>query len=186
MNLTKANEAGPAQPPEWFDLYSARKEYSLTDLSPKSVNNLFSRMLNDEALFHLYFKWVFLQFISLMTSWLVTRLYVVAETTSKLWTKQFKKDVMKSVASKFYADLWQQTSLIEIVVKRSQQEKKTSKKDNLVATYKMDWWICILVWPTIEHAKKNIRKLREKWIAVDFSILFKKSWLNMWPSCGLI
>ena len=56
MNLTKANEVGPTQPPEWFDLYSAKSEYSMKDLSPKSIDNLFTRMLKDSELFNLYFK----------------------------------------------------------------------------------------------------------------------------------
>ena len=56
MNLTQANQKGPMHLPEWFELYQAKKEYVLTDLSPKTVDDFFSRMLNDDALFQLYFK----------------------------------------------------------------------------------------------------------------------------------
>jgi sphingomyelin phosphodiesterase len=56
MNLTEANEKGPMHLPEWFELYQAKKEYALADLSPKEIDEFFSRMLNDDALFQLYFK----------------------------------------------------------------------------------------------------------------------------------
>ena len=56
MNLTAANLQGPGRNPVWFELYQAKKEYGLTDLSPKSMDNFFQRMLNDDALFQLYFK----------------------------------------------------------------------------------------------------------------------------------
>ena len=56
MNLTEANQKGPMHLPEWFVLYQAKQEYDLTDLSPKTVDDFFSRMLNDDALFQLYFK----------------------------------------------------------------------------------------------------------------------------------
>ncbi|KZS07062.1 Uncharacterized protein APZ42_029601 [Daphnia magna] len=56
MNLTLANLKGPTHLPEWFELYQAKKEYALTDLSPKTVDGFFSRMLDDDALFQLYFK----------------------------------------------------------------------------------------------------------------------------------
>ncbi|XP_046447290.1 sphingomyelin phosphodiesterase-like [Daphnia pulex] len=56
MNLTEANEKGPMHLPEWFELYQAKKEYALADLSPKTIDEFFSRMLNDDALFQLYFK----------------------------------------------------------------------------------------------------------------------------------
>lgn len=40
MNLTVANEEGPDRDPIiWFELYQAKKEYSLTDLSPTSMND---------------------------------------------------------------------------------------------------------------------------------------------------
>lgn len=56
MNLTLANLKGANHLPEWFELYQAKKEYALTDLSPKTVDGFFSRMLGDDALFQLYFK----------------------------------------------------------------------------------------------------------------------------------
>ena len=52
----EANQKGPMHLPEWFVLYQAKQEYDLTDLSPKTVDDFFSRMLNDDALFQLYFK----------------------------------------------------------------------------------------------------------------------------------
>lgn len=42
--------------PEWFELYQAKKEYTLADLSPKSIDNLFSRLIADNELFNLYYK----------------------------------------------------------------------------------------------------------------------------------
>jgi sphingomyelin phosphodiesterase len=56
MNLTAANLAGAAQNPVWFELYQAKTEYGLADLSPKSMDDLFLRLVNDADLFQLYFK----------------------------------------------------------------------------------------------------------------------------------
>ncbi|XP_057370154.1 sphingomyelin phosphodiesterase-like [Daphnia carinata] len=56
MNLTLANLRGPTHLPEWFELYQAKKEYALTDLNPNTVDSFFSRMLDNDALFQLYFK----------------------------------------------------------------------------------------------------------------------------------
>ena len=56
FNLTAANEVGRAKDPEWFQLYQAKKEYNLTDLSPSSLDELIQRLLVDDGLFQLYFK----------------------------------------------------------------------------------------------------------------------------------
>lgn len=56
MNLTQANLLGSTRSPEWFELYQAKKEYALTDLSPKSIDSLFSRLIADDELFSLYYK----------------------------------------------------------------------------------------------------------------------------------
>lgn len=56
MNLTEANIHGPKKSPNWCELYQARKEYGLSDLSPRSVNSLFYKMLEDKTLFNKYFK----------------------------------------------------------------------------------------------------------------------------------
>lgn len=57
MNLTAANEQGPDQEPHWFELYRAKEEYGLKDLSPNSVEQLLHRMLEEDDLFNLYFKY---------------------------------------------------------------------------------------------------------------------------------
>ncbi|KZS08591.1 Acid sphingomyelinase phosphodiesterase 3a-like protein [Daphnia magna] len=56
MNLTDANLKGAEVEPVWTELYQAKQEYGLTDLSPQSMDALFQRMLTDDALFQLYFK----------------------------------------------------------------------------------------------------------------------------------
>ncbi|KAI9559024.1 hypothetical protein GHT06_015813 [Daphnia sinensis] len=56
MNLTEANQRGSEVAPVWSELYQAKQEYGLTDLSPQSMDMLFQRMLTDDALFQLYFK----------------------------------------------------------------------------------------------------------------------------------
>ncbi len=56
MNLTAANEGGPNRDPIWFELYQAKKEYGLLDLSPASMNQLFNRMVDEEKIFQLYVK----------------------------------------------------------------------------------------------------------------------------------
>ena len=60
MNLTAANLQGPSldQSTSWVELYSAKKEYGLSDLSPASMDSLFQKMLIDDALFQLYFKYI--------------------------------------------------------------------------------------------------------------------------------
>ncbi|KAK4010699.1 sphingomyelin phosphodiesterase [Daphnia magna] len=56
MNLTEANQRGSEAAPVWSELYQAKQEYGLTDLTPQSMDMLFQRMLTDDALFQLYFK----------------------------------------------------------------------------------------------------------------------------------
>ena len=58
MNLTVANEFGPNRDPVWFELYQAKKEYGLANLSPASMDDLFNRLLTDDALFQLYAKYL--------------------------------------------------------------------------------------------------------------------------------
>jgi len=57
MNLTVANEFGANRDPVWFELYQAKKEYGLADLSPASMDDLFNRMLTNDSLFQLYVKY---------------------------------------------------------------------------------------------------------------------------------
>jgi sphingomyelin phosphodiesterase len=57
MNLTDANLKGSEVDPIWFELYQAKEEYELADLTPQSMDELFQRMLTDDALFQLYFKY---------------------------------------------------------------------------------------------------------------------------------
>lgn len=57
MNLTEANLRGPEQDPVWSELYQAKEEYGLTDLSPSSIESLIQNMLKDEALFQRYFRY---------------------------------------------------------------------------------------------------------------------------------
>uniref|UniRef100_A0A1Q3G345 Sphingomyelin phosphodiesterase n=1 Tax=Culex tarsalis TaxID=7177 RepID=A0A1Q3G345_CULTA len=50
-NLTEANLT-PDQPPRWFKEYSFREHYNLTDLSPRSLDQLLQRMASsDDTLF---------------------------------------------------------------------------------------------------------------------------------------
>ena len=56
MNLTAANLQGSEKDPVWYELYQAKAEYGLKELSPKSIDELLHRMLEDDALFQLYFK----------------------------------------------------------------------------------------------------------------------------------
>ena len=56
MNLTDANLKGSGVDPVWFELYGAKQEYGIDDLSPQSMDTLFQRMVTDDALFQLYFK----------------------------------------------------------------------------------------------------------------------------------
>ena len=56
FNVTEANLAGSDKNPRWFELYQAKKEYGLKDLSPQSMDNLFERMLTDEDLFERFFR----------------------------------------------------------------------------------------------------------------------------------
>lgn len=62
MNLTDANLQGPTHEPEWFEMYQAKKEYNLRDLSPKSVDDFFQRMLTDDELFQKYNRYVYREF----------------------------------------------------------------------------------------------------------------------------
>ena len=57
FNLTAANIQGPGRNPVWFEFYQAKNEYGLADLSPKSMDNFFQRMLTDDALFLRYYKY---------------------------------------------------------------------------------------------------------------------------------
>ena len=57
MNLTDANIKGLGVSPDWTQLYQAKQEYGLADLTPTSMDGLFQRMLTDDALFQLYFKY---------------------------------------------------------------------------------------------------------------------------------
>lgn len=56
FNVTEANLAGSETDPRWFELYQAKTEYGLTDLSPQSMDNFFERMTTDDALFKRFFK----------------------------------------------------------------------------------------------------------------------------------
>ena len=55
MNFTAANLLGPNQDPVWFELYQAKKEYGLADLSPKSMNDFVHQMVTDDSLFQRYY-----------------------------------------------------------------------------------------------------------------------------------
>lgn len=57
INLTAANLLGSSEDPVWFELYHAKKEYDLADLSPDSMHEFFQRMLVDDVLFQKYFKY---------------------------------------------------------------------------------------------------------------------------------
>ena len=57
MNLTAANGLGSSVDPVWFELYRAKQEYDLEDLSSESMNAFFHRMLADEELFQRYFRY---------------------------------------------------------------------------------------------------------------------------------
>lgn len=57
FNLTAANELASAKEPEWFELYQAKNEYNLIDLSPSSMDELMQKMLTNDHLFQLYFKY---------------------------------------------------------------------------------------------------------------------------------
>lgn len=59
MNLTASNLEGPSAEPVWYELYQAKRDYGLVDLSPASMDSLFQRMLTDDDLFYLYFKYDF-------------------------------------------------------------------------------------------------------------------------------
>ena len=56
MDLEVANFYGDRREPDWFELYRAKNEYELSDLSPTSMDSLFNRMLVDSRLFSVYFK----------------------------------------------------------------------------------------------------------------------------------
>ena len=58
MNLTVANQEGANRDPVWFELYQAKKEYGLTDLSPASMNELFNQLVTNDELFQLYVKYI--------------------------------------------------------------------------------------------------------------------------------
>ena len=60
MNLAVANNQDPAIDPTWFELYRARQSYSLIDLSPRSMDALYQRLVADDALFQSYFEYVLL------------------------------------------------------------------------------------------------------------------------------
>lgn len=57
MNLTEANLRGPTEEPDWFVLYWARAEYNLLDLSPKSLDDFFQRLVANEDLFQQYYEY---------------------------------------------------------------------------------------------------------------------------------
>lgn len=62
MNLTAANLAAKSATnkleldPEWEELYQARAEYGIADLSPKQLDDFLNRLVSDNALSQLYFK----------------------------------------------------------------------------------------------------------------------------------
>ena len=64
MNLTAANLAAKSATnkleldPEWEELYQARAEYGIADLSPKQLDDFLNRLVSDNALSQLYFKYV--------------------------------------------------------------------------------------------------------------------------------
>ena len=57
MNLTAAN-AEPEKEPSWYQLYGARSDYGLNDLSPASINEFFNRMVANDALFQVYRRYI--------------------------------------------------------------------------------------------------------------------------------
>lgn len=57
MNLTDANLKGSEVSPVWIELYQAKQEYGIADLTPASMDGLFQRMLADDAVFQLYYKY---------------------------------------------------------------------------------------------------------------------------------
>lgn len=60
MNVTAANSdvstPGSQQEPIWQILYEARADYGLKSLRPKELDNLFNRMISDNALSQLYYR----------------------------------------------------------------------------------------------------------------------------------
>lgn len=60
MNLTAANLGAKSMKsdPQWEELYQARAEYGLKDLSPEQLDGFLNRMVSDRALSQLYFKYV--------------------------------------------------------------------------------------------------------------------------------
>ncbi len=56
MNLTVANAQDPSISPVWFELYQAKRDYGLTDLSPRLMDVFYQRLVTDDALFRLYFE----------------------------------------------------------------------------------------------------------------------------------
>lgn len=58
MNLTDANQKGSEVEPVWYELYQAKQEYNLTDLTPQSMDELFQRMKADDTIFQLYYKYL--------------------------------------------------------------------------------------------------------------------------------
>ncbi|TKR96369.1 hypothetical protein L596_010399 [Steinernema carpocapsae] len=53
LNLSKTQDSDK---PQWEQLYSARSEYNLTDLSPKSWNNFISEISNDSEVYSRFLK----------------------------------------------------------------------------------------------------------------------------------
>lgn len=56
LNLTVANAEVPSVNPVWSELYQAKQEYGLTDLSPRSMEALYQRLIIDDVLFQSYFE----------------------------------------------------------------------------------------------------------------------------------
>lgn len=56
MNLTVANAQDPSIDPVWFELYQAKRDYALTDLSPRSMDAFYQQLVTDDALFQMYFE----------------------------------------------------------------------------------------------------------------------------------
>ena len=87
MNLTEANLRGPDQDPSWSELYRAKEEYGLADLSPSSIETLVQRMLKDEALFQLYFKCGLILTFCFIEDNETLFFYLHQGTITKLWTR---------------------------------------------------------------------------------------------------
>ena len=59
MDLEKANEDGGAESPEWYMLYSAKKSYNMTSLTPQDWHDFFEKIMTDDETWDLYYKYFF-------------------------------------------------------------------------------------------------------------------------------